>query len=135
MQSPELALPVELGQSLVVVLEQPLDDPPAEGVPNNGDGHANPGEALRLPLRVINQSGQPQPEYTLALKADPALLVLEGEPVFGPPLGSIRTTGSLVAWPRCRPRWTFRSKRSLWSRVGLSPCVSRCRCRWFRRSR
>jgi hypothetical protein len=84
---PALPLAVEPGESLVVVIDGLVDDARREGLPNNADGLAQPGETVRIPLRVLNRSELTQPSYTLTVRSeDESLVILDNAPQSGRPL-------------------------------------------------
>lgn len=75
---PVLALKVVPGETLAVVIDGPVDDARAEGLPNNADGVPQAGERVRIPLRVLNRSELPQPAYRLQARTlEPRLEVLD----------------------------------------------------------
>ena len=84
---PALALAVEPGESLVVVIDGLVDDARREGLPNHADGQAQPGETVRIPLRVLNRSELAQPSYAVTVRsADENLLIPDSAPQPGRPL-------------------------------------------------
>ncbi len=75
---PVLPLKVVPGETLTVVIDGPVDDARAEGLPNNADGVPQAGERVRIPLRVLNLSELPQPAYRLQARSlEPRLEVLD----------------------------------------------------------
>ncbi len=73
---PRLPLVVEPGETLVVVIDGPVDDAKRDDSPNNADGLPQAGETVRIPLRVLNLAAQPQPSYRLQVRADGERLVI-----------------------------------------------------------
>ncbi|KIX14403.1 VWA domain-containing protein [Dethiosulfatarculus sandiegensis] len=81
-----LDLTVEVSPSLMleVTLDSKVDDPKAQDSPNNGDNKPNPGESVKLKLKVTNRSDQDKgPEYDLALSCDSSYLTLGQDKLSG----------------------------------------------------
>lgn len=65
---------LEVAQGLAIEVDGVVDDAPRAGTPNNGDGRLQPGEQIRIPLRLKNHAPWPHPAYRLVARGiDPLL--------------------------------------------------------------
>ncbi len=60
-----------------------VSDPKTQGTPNNGDGKAQAGESIGLPLQITNLSDRPSPPYRVELSCASDLLVLVDKEIKG----------------------------------------------------